>query len=354
MSREFDMEKFLNESFETRRSGSNILFNCPFCGDDSGFNYWFDVNKEWVHKKTFQKYKGLGQCFRCESRHNVLTFIMNFKKYDLIKTLNFLNGDRSLKTKDLLDILRNKDKVVISIDDLLDSFSSNMSVELPRKSVRELPKKLIEWFTKVRSYPKELLDLLDVRYCKSTEPKDFIFHDRAIFPVQTYGVQGWQAYLFNPGAVNRLGEPYPKTVNPPGTIMHSLLYLYEYSKNNNLIIVNEGIFDSLRVMSRGFYPVALFGKNLSQTQAYFLSKTKAEEICFCLDGGSKEVISALKNSIRLLDVYDGDISVMRLPDGIDPDDVSESVFLKSFAKRKLFVQTRVIFDAGRKVIGYNW
>lgn len=352
MINEFDMEKFLLENFDVRISGTNLYFCCPFCKDDTGYNYWFNPSKVYIHRKTGKKMKGLGRCFKCEEHHNVLTFIMMYLKKDFISAIEFIKGDKKLKLNDLKKMLYELDRNenYQSLDESIEEFSQEVKVSLPKSSTNKLPEELIHWFTKTRSFPKELLKLLNVKYCLNceTEKKLMRFRNRAIFPVKTGNFSGWQAYLYVKSS------KYPKTINPPGPIMRGLMYMYDVNKKSEIIMLNEGIFDSLRSFSRGFSAVALFGKTLSTTQSYMLSKTSAKEVCICLDGGEKERLATIKNACTLYEFFDGDITMMRIPDGIDPDDCKESVFIRCFNQRVLFSPNRVQNDLLGKMIGYNW
>jgi hypothetical protein len=358
------MDKFLIKEFECRRSGTELYFCCPFCKDDKGFNYWFDVEKSFKHKTNGKEYVGLGRCWKCEKRNTVLSFIMEYKKLDLFAGLSYIEGEKNLTVESILKQIRsiddnNKD----SIDILMKEYSDLVSFDLPPHSTKDLPKELSDWFVKVRSFPKELLDWLDVRYCqdpykiwKYNQNKiDLRFLKyRAIFPITTNKAKGWQAYLFKPGIVNPItGEKVPKTRNPPGPVMHNLLFCYEFSKNNPIIICHEGIFDTLRTITRDFSAVGLMGKNLSHTQAFMLGKTKAKEICMGLDGGEREEIQTLKNCLILEEFCDSEITFIKLPHGIDPDDCPHKSFIRCFKNRIHFNSRNVIYDGKGKISGYN-
>lgn len=333
----FDMTKFLEKNFKCVRSGTNLVFNCPCCKDKS-LNYWFDIAKKYVHKKNKRTFVGLGQCFRCEKRHSVLTFVMEVKKLDLKTALEFIGGaDEDVSLDELAEMLSDitANSVVLGISEILQELRRGFKVPLPPGTTQELPNGLVDWFVNKRKYPKEMLKWLSVGYCYNSKHDKDLFHlrNRAIFPVSSNGSFAWQGYLYKPGVNSRTGAEFPKTRNPPGPFMKSLLFLYDYVRNDKVIIVNEGIFDSLRTLSRGFSPVALLGKRINPNQAYLLSKTKSEEVCICLDGGKKEREAALKNAKTLSDFYDNTITIMNLPDDIDPDDVSEKIFVRSYNRR---------------------
>lgn len=370
----FDMAKFLDREFKCRVSGGNLVFDCPFCLDKS-LNYWFDTEKEYIHRRTKKKYKGIGRCWKCDKRHNQLSFIMEYKKKDMFEALNFIQGEKNITAKGLLQMLRELDQEPIDdIDALISEFQHHVNVEIPPGSSSKLPDELIEWFEgdgiitndglsiTQRSFPRELLKLLEVQYCwtSHTDPtKEWngmmlgSLRNRAIFPITTGNSRAWQAYQYRPGKNRKTGTPFAKTRNPPGPIMQSLLYLYEYAKNSKVILGNEGIFDALRTLSRGYSPVGLLGKNLSFTQAYLISKTKAHEFCMCLDGGKREYEQAVKNCLKLEEMFEGDITIMRLPDGLDPDDCPEKIFNKCYANRKSFDVLKLDTEASQLIAKYS-
>lgn len=361
--KEFNIEKFISDEFDVRMSGNNIYFNCPFCETDKGYNYWFRPDKEYVHKKTGKKYSGVGRCFKCEKSHNVISFLMEYKKLSIQEAITMVNGEgyviSSSEILSLIDDMEYKKKD--NVDKLYNDFNNGIKVELPPGCTSRLPDELVDWFVNTRGFSEDLIPLLGIKYCRNSEllpnqefhgMKLITLRNRAIFPVKTFKNIGWQAYLYKQG-FNSRGDKFPKTRNPPLPVMHALMFLYEYSKNSETIIVNEGIFDSLRVMSRGYSPVALFGKNISFDQAHILSLSKAREIVMCLDGGKKEWIQTIKNCQKLEDFYDGKITMMKLKEGYDPDDISQKYFDRSFRERIQFENKKILFDSQRKIIGYN-
>lgn len=360
-----NFEEFLDKEFDVYISGRNLYFNCPFCpGGDSGRNYWFKPDKEFVHRKNRKKYKGLGRCFKCETSHSVLSFVMQYKKMDVKNAIYFIEGENTdISVDELLAYFDILDKEFeTDIESEIRAFDDGLSAELPRESNEDLPRKLVNWFTDIRSYPVELLKYLGVRWCPRSwthadEPylkgyslKLRSLQDRAIFPQETEGNSGWQAYMYNPA--NKFYRKI-KTLNPPQPVISKLLFMRQFVGDSDSLILNEGIFDALRTWTRGYTSLGLFGKNLSHFQAYYISKTKASEVCVCLDGGEKERIQAIRVALRLEDYCDKNVTIMYLPDGTDPDDCSKSQFVKSYGHRFDFVRNRVIYDANRRVVGYN-
>ncbi len=361
----FKMDKFLLKEFECRKSGTETYFCCPFCKDDKGWNYWFDVEKKYIHKTNGKEYTGLGRCWKCGKNHTVLSFVMEYKKLDLFAGLAYIEGEKNLTLGSILkqihslDNRSNRD----NIDVLMKQYSDLISFDLPPQSTKDLPKDLVNWFVNTRSYPKELLSWLDIRYCqdpykiwKYNQNKINLrfLKNYALFPITTDKAKGWQAYLFKPGMINiSTGDKVPKTRNPPGPVMHNLLFLYDHVKNDHTIICHEGIFDALRTFTRGFSPVGMMGKNLSHTQAFMLAKTQAKEICMGLDGGELEEIQTLKNCLLLEEFCDSEITFLKLPHGLDPDDCPEKTFIKCYKNRVHFNSRKVVYDGKGKPSRYN-
>lgn len=378
----FDIRKFLEKEFKTRNSGNELYFCCPFCNDKS-HNYWFDPDKTWIHKENRKEYVGLGQCWKCGLRHHIVTFIMQYKSFDLFQTLSFIQGERKTSASDLLSMLKNlNQEESFSFDYLFNDYFRDIKIETPSGSNGHLPDELVDWFTGTgyiendglliakRSFPKELLKILKIQYCHNADKKPMencvinqqktyyaTFKNRALLPIETNNSYAWQGYLFKPGINKKNGEAYPKTKNPPGDIMQNLLTFYNFSKNAKCVLINEGYFDGLRCISRGYDSIVLNGKNLSLTQAFLMSKMEASEFCMCLDGGEVEFKKAKKNCKILEELVEAEITIMRLPDGIDPDDSPEKPFHKSFKNRISFNSLRYKIDGKHgKVMytGHKW
>jgi hypothetical protein len=374
----FDMRRFLELEFKCRKSGNELYFCCPFC-EDKSYNYWFDVEKKYTHRKTNVEYKGLGQCFKCSSHHNIVTFIMQHKSFDLFQTLSFIQGDKNISAKGIMSMIKNLDKEnQFSISKLFDTYYKDIQVDFPPGSTTDLPDSLVQWFSGTgyienegqviakRAFPKELLKMLGVKYCHKadTNPSDNwkvgnheIYYgtlkNRALLPIETNSSFAWQGYLYKPGNNRRTGETFSKTRNPPGDIMQNLLSFYNYSKESKCVLINEGYFDGLRTLSRGYNSVALNGKSLSMTQAFLMSKMEAVEFCMCLDGGEKEFLQAIKNCKTLNNLVEAEITIMRLPDGLDPDDCPEKQFKKSYNNRISFDSLKYKIDSSYKHLLYN-
>lgn len=374
----FDIQKYLEKEFTCKNSGNEIYFCCPFCKDKS-WNYWFDPDKKYIHKTSKKEYKGLGQCWKCSKRHNVVTFIMEYKSFDLFQTLSFIRGERKTSTADLMSMLKQlENEEEFSFGNLFDEYHRDITIPFPPGSTTRLPEELVDWFTGTgyienngitiakRSFPKELLKILGVRYCHYADEHPLenwkinqheIYYatlkNRALLPIETNNSSAWQGYLYRPGINKKNDIPYPKTKNPPGDIMKNLLTFYNYSKDSDLVLINEGYFDGLRCISRGYNSVTLNGKNLSLTQAFLMSKMEAKEFCMCLDGGEKEFEKAKKNCGILQELVEAEISIMKLPNGLDPDDCPEKLFNKSFKNRFSFNSLKYKIDGQQSNVMYN-
>lgn len=166
---------------------------------------------------------------------------------------------------------------------------------------------------------------------------------RVGFYVRTEGNEAYQLYSVT-------GRHERKTLNPKHEILSQHLFNYNAVKEErDVVFVHEGIFDVARTTQRELSAVAIFGTNISETQAYLLSQLQAREICLCLDGDiasakfKKVETSTGKQfhkdewfALTSADTCGKVISVMRLPPDKDPDDCSEDEFADAFNRRRIF------------------
>jgi len=123
-----------------------------------------------------------------------------------------------------------------------------------------------------------------------------------------------------------LGDAVPKYLNGPETAIYRKgSFLYGYStalkaaRESGIAILVEGYFDHARLVSAGFSEtVATSGTALTKKQAKNLMGM-AEKQYICYDGDSAGRKAAVKAAETLL-AQGAYPMVVRLPDGMDPDD----------------------------------
>ena len=133
---------------------------------------------------------------------------------------------------------------------------------------------------------KELNDVYGVRYCyygRSYADGLFNTTNTLVFPLWMHGkLVGWQARLLydvdelTDEEMGLLGFKQdddgdyitpPKYWTSPGLEKGRLLYNYDWAKANDVVVVTEGVFDSLAVGKPG---VATLGKRVSEAQIQML------------------------------------------------------------------------------------
>jgi DNA primase len=133
-----------------------------------------------------------------------------------------------------------------------------------------------------------------------------------------------------------LGEQGPKYLNGPDTdVYHKGGILYGYSdaapaaRESGLVILVEGYFDHARVAAGGFQAVvATCGTALTEIQARTL-RGMAEDTVICYDGDQAGTRAAVKAAVTIL-AAGGFPRIVRLPEGMDPDDHISSRGMDSF------------------------
>ncbi|MCD6589441.1 MAG: DNA primase [Candidatus Fermentibacteraceae bacterium] len=151
------------------------------------------------------------------------------------------------------------------------------------------------------------------------EPYDR-FRERLTFPIHDR-----RGRVVSFGA-RSMGDAVPKYLNGPETVIYrkgSFLYGYssaqEKARQSKIAILVEGYFDHARLVSVGFSEtVATSGTALTEKQARNLMGM-AEKHYICYDGDSAGRKAAVKAAEILL-AQGAYPLVVRLPDGMDPDD----------------------------------
>lgn len=93
--------------------------------------------------------------------------------------------------------------------------------------------------------------------------------------------------------------------------------LHQFSRPVPQVVVCEGIFSACHEPNR----VAVLGKTLSDEQTELLKMICTEEIIICLDGDAEHAATIMAAKLVLRVTMK--VSVVRLPHGLDPDDVRD-------------------------------
>ena len=327
---------FLKE-FTIKIKGDELVMCCPFCeGNEKHWDYSFNIEKM------------VGKCWRgfspeCENAHNLLIFVslyygITFESAAEFIRNNFENKSALQRVKSRIKnfkFIKNESK--ISVDEVI-------NLEIPYGSEKvcspktEGAKKALDWLLYTRKIPIDVIRFIDPYYIgENTEIRWRRHYDRVFFPIHTKENNAWLSY-----SLKKATKKNPKTLNPPGSVLSRMLYLYNnYAGSNKAIILCEGIFDALRMFLFGFNAVALFGTNISDYQINLLNETNTCETVVMLDADASELkknkdgklcSKAVKIAKQLIKYYIGDVSIISISKD-DPDLLSYEDACRFFKNR---------------------
>ena len=339
----FDWEKFLLREFKKGKlikgsNGRELNIDCisDECPNPKRHMFINLGSKDPKHDKKFV-------CKRCSFSGNHVAFLMAYFKLpyeEITKNIIELYGEEASH----FDIAKKNAKLVKKNETLsysIDSKENSFKIDIPEKSLH-LTK--ANAYLKKRDIEDHLIKKANVMICKHG-----FYKGRLIFPIKTNNNESFLAYSQlskeSLKKYKRLKEKYPnvrtfddkskKTRNPFGSLNSKLLYNYNNLKQREqLVFVQEGVFDVLRTISHGYKAVGIFSKSLSDYQANLLSDKNIIEICVMLDSDAdKNEIRTIFNKLK--DRCDSIISFVRLEGG-DPDDIRQrKEFIKIIKTRRI-------------------
>lgn len=324
-----NLEKFVARHWpgairKEAHGGSEFRFVCPFCHGGRTRELSFDINIK----------KGTAQCWRskCGWRGTSNWFLSQYLNISPKDAFDLLSGEVEISVEALITEIEELRQELFNRFDLpgekimrsFDSFWESCEI-LEGSSVED---DVVNWIEHERNYdPGEFLQV----HTLFAPPPLEEWESRVVFQVDTNDMTAYQMYAFVPGIK-------PKTLNPPGEVLSSFLYNYNEVKDSpEPIFVTEGIFDAARLISWGYNAVCTFGTNMSEYQAYLLSRTRSDEIVMLYDNGAE---NKAKTAVKLLaqHCYEKEITRVHIPiEKADPDMISEEQLLKFYERRTRYV-----------------
>jgi len=187
------------------------------------------------------------------------------------------------------------------------------------------------------------LDMLQIGLIKKYAEGGYydLFRNRVMFPIKNeYGkVVGFSGRLY------RKAENEPKYVNSPATdiftkgdILYNLDRAQPAIKTSKRVVLYEGFMDVIASVNAGVKEaVASMGTALTPVQAALI-KRYADKVLLCYDG-DEPGFEAMQKAIPLLEEAGLDVSVLLLPEGLDPDEYCKKY---SSAKYREFVENNQV------------
>lgn len=328
--------------------GGRYWARCPFHGEKTAS---FTITPE----------KGLFYCFGCHAGGNVFKFISmmeNISYFEAVKLqaerLGIALPDRKKSQAEIEK--EREEKILFKINELAQNFYHNFLLmtkegETGRKYLnsRGITNATVDKF-KIGFAPNSW-DRLRREFIKrgfsdeqlmaaglvSKQKNGNNFFDRmrgrVMIPItDIFGhVVGFGGRILNDSE-----KDAPKYLNTPETVIfnkgHLLFGLDKANKSifaKKFVVVVEGYMDAISLASAGFENVvATLGTAFTEEHAKLLLR-HARKIIFCYDSdeaGQRATFRALP----IVEKFDADISVIKIPDGKDPDEFVRKHGLKQF------------------------
>lgn len=292
--------EYFGNDYQTRPSGKDIFFCCPFC--------WEKLGK----RKTDYK---LGVCVDPNSEHRLQWHCFRCGSSGKLRyTRSVKNSLRKLGFENLIK------------DDTEEHEGDSNMAYLPRNPIKkgsEAYNYLIN-----RGINDEKIEYYQLREGKDRYAK------RIIIPNKLYGMN-W-ADMFQ--ARDYTGKREPKYLNPMDIDKSKIVFnLHRQEKNCSQLIVCEGAITSI---CGGKNCVGVYGSHPSNSQLKQIIDYNPKELICCLDNdpaGQTGMKQMLKD-IQMLD-YKGKLFYVTMPEGKDAADLGEKAFQEYVSKNKKIYNT---------------
>lgn len=318
-----DIVDVVSKYVNLTKKGKNYIGVCPFHDDHSPS---MSVSPE----------KQIFTCFSCGATGNVFTFVADFEKISFIEAVRLL-GDKlgisiassnkeSTKKDDYFEIYEYANKF----------YQNSLFTSLGKNAIeylegRNIDKETIKKFgiglsiqkvslTEYLKNKKYTVDKL-VEVGLTNDNGNDIFINRIMFPV--YDLSGnpvaFSGRIYNTKDTSKYINSKETDKFKKGKILYNYHIAKEQLKKNDTIIIMEGQMDVIRASTVGINNcIATMGTALTKDHKNII-KNMANNVILCFDGdaaGEKATVAA----IELLEDTNQTIKVVRLPNGMDPDE----------------------------------
>ncbi|MGN1341605.1 MAG: DNA primase [Bacilli bacterium] len=318
-----DIVDVVSKYVNLTKKGKNYIGVCPFHDDHSPS---MSVSPE----------KQIFTCFSCGATGNVFTFVADFEKISFIDAVRLL-GEKVGVSIGGNSFTSEKKGDYFEIYELANKFYQNsLFTSLGKNAIeylegRNIDKETIKKFGIGLSIQKVSLTdyLVNKKYSVdklnevglTNDNGNDIFINRIMFPI--YDLSGnpvaFSGRIYNTKDTSKYVNTKETDKFKKGKILYNYHIAKEHLMKNDTIIIMEGQMDVIRASTIGINNcIATMGTALTKDHRNIL-KNMANNIILCFDGdaaGEKATISA----IELLEDTGINIKVVRLPNGMDPDE----------------------------------
>lgn len=350
-----DIVELISERVELKKQGNRYSGLCPFHSEKSPS---FSVSPD----------KGMYYCFGCGAGGNAITFVMETEGMSFpeavvkladrtdIKLPEFERSDQTESTPDQEKKYRMREahRIVADLyhEVMLQTAAGDAGREyLEQRGIQEPAMREFKLgyapdqdrFT-VDSLARRNFDLDEmveaglISIGRDGDYRDR-FNGRVVFPISD---RDGTIVGFSGRSIDGRDPKYVNTAETPLFNKSELLFGFAQARGamrkNKQVLLVEGNLDVVRVAQAGIpYTVASLGTALTPVHAQNLGRI-VDEVIVCYDGDKAGRAATLK-ALRLLEDVAVDCSVIRLPDGEDPDSFigtqSEESFLRLIEQERI-------------------
>ena len=333
-----DIVEIIGEVVRLIKRGSNFIGLCPF-------------HEEKTPSFTVSQDKGIYKCFGCGVSGNVYSFMMNFHGFtfpealnDLARRAGIVLPNEKKPTKEAKEAQSRTELVLNALSESTLYFKNQLKTTAGKVALSYIRK---------RNFTDETVNSFQLGYSpdsfdalsKELKKKGFLpeitaeagltvdneekksvydrFRGRLMFPI--HNVNG-KVIAFGARRLNE-DDSQPKYLNSPQTPLYDksrTLYGLWHAKNEirsrGEVILVEGYADVITLHQAGFrYAVASSGTSLTTEQLDLLSKY-CKKLIIAYDS-DKAGIKAADRAVEMALERGFEPSIVRLPDGEDPDSI---------------------------------
>ena len=318
-----DMVDVVSKYVNLTKKGKNYIGVCPFHDDHSPS---MSVSPE----------KQIYTCFSCGASGNVFTFVADFEHISFAEAVKLLGDKAGISVGSNVIKSEKKDKYFEIYNYASKFYQNSLFSTLGKNAIdylenRKIDKDTIKKFGIGLSMQKASLTeyLLSKNYTLdelitagiSNDNGSDIFINRIVFPIYDLGGNpvAFSGRIYNTKDTSKYINTKETNKFKKGKILYNYHIAKEYLKKNDTIIIMEGQMDVIRASTIGIDNViATMGTALTKDHKNII-KNMANTVILCFDGDAAGE-KATNAAIELLEDTNLNIKVVRLPNGMDPDE----------------------------------
>ena len=318
-----DIVDVVSKYVNLTKKGKNYIGVCPFHDDHSPS---MSVSPE----------KQIYTCFSCGASGNVFTFVADFEHISFAEAVKLLGDKAGISVGSNVIKSEKKDKYFEIYNYASKFYQNSLFSTLGKNAIdylenRKIDKDTIKKFGIGLSMQKASLTeyLLSKNYTLdelitagiSNDNGSDIFINRIVFPIYDLGGNpvAFSGRIYNTKDTSKYINTKETNKFKKGKILYNYHIAKEYLKKNDTIIIMEGQMDVIRASTIGIDNViATMGTALTKDHKNII-KNMANTVILCFDGDAAGE-KATNAAIELLEDTNLNIKVVRLPNGMDPDE----------------------------------